>query len=48
MITTDIVIVGGGIIGLSIARNLTTGIRISKITLIEKEAYGSMSRQRQK
>ena len=38
MITTDIVIVGGGIIGLSIARELNNRHPDLKITLIEKEA----------
>ena len=38
MIKTDILIVGGGIIGLSIARELNNRHPDSKITLIEKEA----------
>jgi len=38
MITTDIVIVGGGIIGLSIAREIYNRHPDLKITLIEKEA----------
>lgn len=38
MITTDILIVGGGIIGLSIARELNNRRPDLKITLIEKEA----------
>ena len=38
MITTDILIVGGGIIGLSIARELNNRHPDLKITLIEKEA----------
>ncbi|MBM2835056.1 MAG: hypothetical protein HW406_2217 [Candidatus Brocadiaceae bacterium] len=38
MITTDILIVGGGIIGLSIARELNNRQPDLKITLIEKEA----------
>ena len=38
MITTDILIIGGGIIGLSIARELNNRQPDLKITLIEKEA----------
>lgn len=38
MITTDIVIVGGGIIGLSVARELNNRHPDLKITLVEKES----------
>ena len=36
-LTTDFLIVGGGIVGLSIARALGSSFKTSKITVLEKE-----------
>ncbi len=41
-ITTDFLVVGGGVIGINIARGLKKRRPISKVTLIEKEASCGM------
>ena len=41
-VTTDFLVVGGGVIGVNIARGLKTRYRTSKVTLIEKEASCGM------
>src|SRR5438045_7448525 len=38
MITSDFLVVGGGVVGLSIARELKSRFRDSRVALIEKEA----------
>src|SRR2546427_3460686 len=38
MTTTDFLVIGGGVVGLSIARELKSRFSVSRVTLIEKEA----------